>query len=437
MEWIESNPEARVLESEYHRLLGFPPGHVVEGRAQELARAARAWYAEHGRPWTCIRAGAAVDAGDSQVSIGGTAFGSRHLREQIIEAGAHEAAIAAVSAGPECEEEARRLWEEGKPDEYFFMEMFGSAVVEHLVTAAGARMCAWAESQGMAVLPHYSPGYSGWDISDQPRLWNLLQAGGGAELPGRLEVLETGMLKPKKSLLAVFAVTRHVERMARFARLVPCESCSFSPCQYRRAAYRNAQRQIEDVHRFLPSAPDGREGAAMPRLPLERNARYTVNRRALEKWSRERLHLHVMADRTVQARFRYEGTTCSNLGHPLAYDYHVRIGVPEEGCRVLEAGCVPAPGDDGFTFMCAYRDNPELLMSAVGREKPLLGRPLNDVLTWARKTSPSGCYCDADSRNHKWGLVLEVIHFALVQRDGVTAAFGSEPEVGQMARVLE
>jgi hypothetical protein len=29
--------------------------------------------------------------------------------------------------------------------------------------------------------------------------------------------------------------------------------------------------------------------------------------------------------------------------------------------------------------------------------------------------SPAGCYCEPDSRQHKWGLVLETIHYALAR----------------------
>jgi hypothetical protein len=57
------------------------------------------------------------------------------------------------------------------------------------------------------------------------------------------------------------------------------------------------------------------------------------------------------------------------------------------------------------------------LLRSIATEKPLLGRPLNDALTWTRPPNPSGCYCDLDRRNHKWGLVFEVIHFALSQRE--------------------
>jgi hypothetical protein len=31
--------------------------------------------------------------------------------------------------------------------------------------------------------------------------------------------------------------------------------------------------------------------------------------------------------------------------------------------------------------------------------------------------SAAGCYCESTSRDHKWGLVFETIHYALVQKE--------------------
>ena len=92
-----------------------------------------------------------------------------------------------------------------KPDEYFFLEVYGSAVVEHLVAGVSGRVCALAESEGLMAVPHYSPGYTGWDIADQGKLFELIMAGMSQPLPEPLEVLPSGMLSPKKSLLAVVA----------------------------------------------------------------------------------------------------------------------------------------------------------------------------------------------------------------------------------------
>jgi len=42
---------------------------------------------------------------------------------------------------------------------------------------------------------------------------------------------------------------------------------------------------------------------------------------------------------------------------------------------------------------------------------------LNAVLSWRRAACAAGCYCEPSSREHKWGLVLETIHYALVQME--------------------
>jgi hypothetical protein len=414
-EVIDRHPESNVQEPEYARLLGYPSHHVLEGRARELADWCRQWFSQHGQPWMYARQCDGLALVGERLEIEGAGFSSRHLHDQFAAAGAHTAMLAAVSAGPECEEKTRQLWLEGKPDEYFFLEMYGSAVVELLITAAGGRICAWAEQNGMTVLPHYSPGYSGWDVAEQVQFWNLLRRNGAAESTSRLEVLGTGMLRPKKSLLALFGITRHLERVRNFKDLVPCENCALPGCQYRRKPCLHFLPQVEDVRRLQSGAPGEPKAALVS--GLDHQARYSVNLRALRKWSEERLHLKILHDTSIEARFRYEGTTCSNLGHPLEFDYHVKIGTPEEGCRILEALCVPAPGDTGHTSQCEYLSNAAGLMRSIAGEKPLLGQPLDAVLIWPRAYSPSGCYCDADRRAHKWGLVLEVIHYALVQRE--------------------
>jgi hypothetical protein len=321
------------------------------------------------------------------------------LRQTLQKAEAHSVLLVAASAGPEIEREAQKLWREEKPDEYFFLETLGSAVVEHLIAVTGARLCAWAESEDMAVLPHYSPGYSEWDIAEQPRLLQLVGMTREQAQPGRIEVLDSGALRPKKSQLAVFGLTRHRERLRRLTDLVPCENCSFFSCRYRRAPYGGGD---------LPAGP----------VPgLSRDHTYAVSTKALKRWAEERLSLELREDGTVDALFRYEGTTCTNMGRPLAFHYNVKLGPRREGYPILEQRCAPAPEDTGHTSMCQYVDNAARLMASIDGEKPLLGRPLNDVLAWQRSDSAAGCYCEPGSREHKWGLVLDTIHYALAQRE--------------------
>ena len=415
IELADASPEVNVQPAEYTRLLGYPRGWVISERAQELVEWAQQWYATHGHPWVYARQAGAVRTDDhGAIDIDEAAFHSPRLSKTLRDAEADSAFVVAVSAGSEIEEEAHRLWREEKPDEYFFLEVYGSAVVEHLVTATGAKLCAWAEAHDRAVLPHYSPGYPEWSIDEQARLLDVINRGRGQQ-PVAVDVLESGMLRPKKSLLAVFGLTHRTERVSRLTDLIPCQNCSFNPCQYRRAPYRRA-----------PVGAD-RELAAMasndvvvePSLPtaLVRNAKYSVNAKALERWRTERLSLAPRGDGGIDAVFRYDGTTCTNMGRPLAFQYQVTLGPRDEGFPIRHQHCAPVDGDTGHRYMCRYLSHREHLLAAIDREQPLCGQPLNDVLTWTRPAHAAGCYCEPDSREHKWGLVLETIHYALAKSE--------------------
>ena len=189
----DRSPDVNVQLAEYVRLLGYPRGWVLKDRAKELADWARAWYFTHGRPWVYARNADDLQVGDDTIRVDGVVFASARVRNTLHSAGAYSAILTAVSAGPELEEEAQARWRDGKPDEYFFLEVYGSAVVEHLVTMTGARLCAWADGESSAVLPHYSPGYPEWNIDQQAPLLELIGRGYGGSFP--LQVFESGMTR--------------------------------------------------------------------------------------------------------------------------------------------------------------------------------------------------------------------------------------------------
>jgi hypothetical protein len=399
LELLDTAPAIAVQEAEYRRLLGYPPNHAAW---------ARAWYAEHGRPWFYLRE-VDLQLADGALRLDGVDFNSPRLREHLLRTGSQRAMILLASAGRACEERSARLWAEGKPDEYFFLEMYGSAVVEHLVATLSGRICALADSAGLMAVPHYSPGYTGWDVAEQVPLFGLIRDRASRPFPEAVEVLSSGMLRPKKSLLAVVGLAPSTGRVEH-PRQTPCEGCSFSPCNYRRSPYRHAPA---DSTAAQPAAEAAPPVGAVSRVA---DSRYTVGARALRKWATERVRLVRRNDGTVDASFRFDGTTCSNSGWPLAFEYSITLGPPAKGSVILKANCHPAPGDEGHLQMCAYLNDPEGLMAAIAAEKPLLGRPLNDVLAWSRAQGPSsGCYCSAESRTHKWGLALEAIHFTLTR----------------------
>jgi hypothetical protein len=55
-----------------------------------------------------------------------------------------------------------------------------------------------------------------------------------------VEVMESGMTRPKKTLLGVFGLTPRTPESLAASRATPCENCAFTPCRYRRAPHHSA-----------------------------------------------------------------------------------------------------------------------------------------------------------------------------------------------------
>ena len=106
---------------------------------------------------------------------------------------------------------------------------------------------------------------------------------------------------------------------------------------------------------------------------LDRKAKYVVNRKALARWSTDRLALTETNAGNIEALFRYEGTTCSNMGRRLSFDYRVTLGPRSDGYPIQDECCGPAADDEGHRSMCEFLDDPRELQRALDRDKPLLG----------------------------------------------------------------
>ncbi|MBE7539476.1 MAG: hypothetical protein HS122_13825 [Opitutaceae bacterium] len=138
---------------------------------------------------------------------------------------------------------------------------------------------------------------------------------------------------------------------------------------------------------------------------------YAFPLRALRRWAAENLTLIRAGDGSIAAEFRLEGSTCGNVAFHVLY--RVRLSSTGTGHRILGLECTPAPGDVNFHEQCEARADEARLLATLLHERPLLGQPLAEVLTWAQETSPDGCLCRETSRAHKWRAVLQTLHLAL------------------------
>ena len=146
---------------------------------------------------------------------------------------------------------------------------------------------------------------------------------------------------------------------------------------------------------------------------------YSFPERALSKWSRERLSLTGQTGERLDARFRFDGTTCSSLGSPLALNFDVELSVEGSGTyRVTACRCTPADGDTGHEAMCAFRARPGSFLTSLRGVPALRGQLLEEAALWRPTVSPGGCLCLRSDQNHKWSMVFQTLHYRLAGPSG-------------------
>jgi hypothetical protein len=229
---LELYPEIKISGSEYKRLLGYPPEEIFKGEIKEIAEWSADWFSKNCRPWVYIRKAGNYSIIKNKVLIEDKVFNSTRLSERFINAGVDEIYLAALSAGAECEDMIAKLKLEGKSPEYFFLDAYASAAAELLANIAACAIKEMADGR-KAVLPHYSPGYTGWQMEDQVLLWQLLNREGN--ISNKISMLKSGMLKPLKSMLVVFGVTPCIEKASEYTSQAPCSECLFPGCEFRRS----------------------------------------------------------------------------------------------------------------------------------------------------------------------------------------------------------
>ncbi len=358
-----------VPEDLLRRHLGLPPGAALESGLRALIALARERYIGCGSAWAGISLREIAEVrGDEVRLVSGPLLASPVLAEGIRASGGHALAVAAVTAGRAVDEEIDRLWRSDLPDESLFLHAYAVAAVEHLRSSAARLLAGHLERSGEFVLPHSSPGYEGWDLSGQASLLALISG------PVPIRVLPSGGLAPLRSAVAAHGITR----------AAPPES----PILWPRAAGETAGPAAASRERPFPE-------------------------RALARWSSERLRITPRGDGRVEATFRFDGTTCSSLGMPVAFDYRVTLTRGAGRFAVEACSSAPAEGDEGHRAMCSYRSDPARLLADLGKPPPFLGLGLAEAAATCRDAPSSGCLCLPGFRTHKWKMVLETIRYAL------------------------
>ena len=177
------------------------------------------------RPRFCYMvADGTLDLVRDTLTIGGTELHvgriiSRQLR------GSEAFALFVATAGAEFEDLQMRLKDDDDMVRTFIADSFGSVIAEHTADIMEECLQGELDGRGWRHTNRFSPGYCGWHVSEQQRLFPLF----GVERPCGVRLTESSLMVPIKSVSGVIGLGPGVRKLE-----YSCGLCDYKDCYKRR-----------------------------------------------------------------------------------------------------------------------------------------------------------------------------------------------------------
>jgi hypothetical protein len=166
---------------------------------------------------------AVPSASKEEINIEGTRFHTGKIIRNILQ-GSEYYTLFAVTAGAGPEELARSLFLKGLYLEGYIVDLIGSALVDAVADQLHDQIRKKAEEMGMRITNRYSPGYCGWDVVEQQKLFGLFPEGFCG-----ITLSPSSLMLPIKSVSGIIGLGPDVTY-----REYTCELCSMKDCNFRR-----------------------------------------------------------------------------------------------------------------------------------------------------------------------------------------------------------
>jgi len=137
---------------------------------------------------------------------------------------AESIAIFLCTAGPGTEKLAGKSMEDGDPLASYIYDIIGSEIAERASGLLLQEVSKAAGESGNKVTNRYSPGYCGWDVSDQHALFRLMPDNNCG-----ISLNDSALMRPEKSVSGMIGIGRNVSFDP-----FPCISCHRTDCLYRK-----------------------------------------------------------------------------------------------------------------------------------------------------------------------------------------------------------
>lgn len=150
---------------------------------------------------------------DTVFSIGKTI--ARQLR------GSEAFAFFAATAGSEFETFQHMLQQEDDMVKVYIADSLGSIIAEKTADCMEKALAGYIEEKGWKHTNRYSPGYCGWHVSEQQKLFSLFPAAS----PCGIQLTDSSLMIPIKSVSGVIGIGSNVRKLDYTCGLCTYENC--------------------------------------------------------------------------------------------------------------------------------------------------------------------------------------------------------------------
>lgn len=133
-------------------------------------------------------------------------------------------AVFAATAGAAVERWSRRSSDDGDPLTGYILDVVGSEIAEAAANWLEARFDAGLRAQALGSTNRYSPGYCGWNVAEQKKLFALLPP----EFCG-ITLTESSLMLPIKSVSGIIGIGKDARKEG-----YQCAACEDEDCLQRK-----------------------------------------------------------------------------------------------------------------------------------------------------------------------------------------------------------
>ena len=216
--------ELNIMREIIEEYMGYPPGQAPEPVPEliedSLSKA----------PVLCEIQGGYVLAGDlhraddrMSITVDDVLFETKRIIVNQLKK-ADRAILFLCTAGPDIVNKSKKLMSEGDLMTGYVYDVIGSTVVESAMDLIHNDIEKNMALEGLGVTDRYSPGYCGWQVAEQPKLFSFFP-----EKYCGITLTESSLMDPIKSVSGIIGVGEKAKRKGYV-----CDLCDIKNCVYRK-----------------------------------------------------------------------------------------------------------------------------------------------------------------------------------------------------------